>query len=200
VKGAPEIVVATADRVVAAGKTGSGKTYLMRRLCSRVGRLVLIDHKSSLTDWSTEPNEEHAWRKLERGDKARIRVVYEDDDTYETAIARAFAAGDCTIYIDEIYGVVEPGRRSKALVSALTRGREFGVGVWTSTQRPAHLPLFVLSESDHYFIFRLNLEQDRARFAAFAGEEVKTVITDEHGFWYAAAKENRPRYFRELGG
>ncbi len=194
-----EIRVLTTDRVAIVGKTGSGKTYLARRLCARVSRLVVIDHKSSLGGWHCEDATEAAWAKLERGDPARVRVVYEDDDTYETAIAIALAAGNCTIYIDEIYGVTENGKRPRALIAALTRGREFGVGVWTSTQRPKHLPLFVLSEADHYFVMRLNLDEDRKRLAAFAGEEVLSKIDDEHGFFYCRAGET-PRYFKELGG
>lgn len=196
-KGAPEIRVKASDRVAIVGKTGSGKTYLARRLCSTVSRLVVIDHKSSLTDWSTLPPVESSWRKLDAGDPVRLRVVYEDDTTYETAIARALAAHNCTIYIDEVYGITEIGRRPRALIAALTRGREFGVGVWTSTQRPSHLPLFVLSEADHYFVFRVNLEEDRKRLAAFCGEDVLTPIEDEHGFFYSKAGD-APSYYRSL--
>lgn len=199
-RGESRITVSASDRCIAAGMTGSGKTYLMRRLCSTIGRLVIIDPKSTLDGWAHEDNTPAAWSKLERGDKVRIRVVYEDDDTFETALERAYEIGDCTVYIDELYAINETGKRSRGLTRVLTRGRELGVGLWAATQRPAYCPLFAISEANHYFVFRLALQEDRDRFAAFMGPEVREPVRDEHGFFYSRAGDEHPRYFKELGG
>ena len=48
----------------------------------------------------------------------------------------------------------------------MVRGRELGVEVWNGTQRPKDIPQIALSESEHFYTFRLNLPQDRERIEA----------------------------------
>lgn len=186
-----------------AGKTGSGKTYLARRLLAHAPRLVVLDPKGRLDDWQCEDASRDTSRRLAAGDPVRVRYRVtgpdDDDDLWTRALTDAYEAGDVVVYIDELYGVVEPGQRAPGILSAAyTRGREYGVGVWAATQRPTWIPLFALSESDHYFVFRLTLAEDRKRLAAFMGTDVETPITDPHGFFYARAVDDAPAYFERL--
>lgn len=206
---APRFRVKTLDRVLICGKTGSGKTYLARHLLGNAPRLICLDPKGRLDDWRLTDADRStaegraALRDLAAGKPSRLRYrLPMDDDTgaaWEDAIGAGFEAGDCVIYIDELYGVVEPGSRAPAILSAAyTRGREYGVGVWSATQRPVWVPLFAISEADHYFCFRLTLAEDRKRMAAFMGPQVEEVISAEHGFFYARAADDAPRFFQSL--
>lgn len=180
--------------------TGSGKTYLTKRLLSKVQRLIVVDPKAKLDDWDTMPFDREAYRLLADGHPVRTRVIPDErvdpEDLYNRAFAIAYEVGDVAVYIDELYGAVPPGGRPSPVLSALyTRGREFGIGVWAATQRPVWVPLFALSESQHFFTFYLQLSEDRARMAAFQGEAVLEKITDAHGFFYSRAQDREPTYY-----
>lgn len=199
-------LIKTNERLAIAGKTGSGKTYLARYLTRRIKRLVVCDSKGTLQDWNLYDYDERAARRsLEKGEPARIRVlapITDDPGAYWDDIFQwAFEIGDLTIYIDEAYAITPPGKRAPTYLNAcFTRGREFGIGVWTSTQRPTWIPLFMLSESDHFFMFRLTLADDRRRMAEFMTDEVLQPIpaADRHGFFYMPATEDQPVYYSQL--
>lgn len=189
------------DRLLLAGKTGSGKTWLAERLLSSVARLIVIDPKVTLRDWElTEPRSTD-WSKFSRGANGRFRILppVVDDPVawYEELFERIYGYGNVTLYIDEAYAVVPPGARPGKWLSALyTRGRERGIGVWAATQRPAWIPLFLLSEADWLIIFRLNLAEDRKRISSVAGERVLARIPDQHGFWLYHVEDETPQYYR----
>ena len=185
------------------GKTGSGKTYLSKFLTRHVKRLVVFDGKGTLGDWQLDPYDKDAVDKIKRGEDVRTRVLvpFGADPVawWSGVLSMVYAAGNCTIYIDELYSVCPPNQRpSDELWSIYTRGRELGLGVWAATQRPVWVPLFALSEAEHYFMFRLQLEEDRRRMAAFMSPVVEEPIRDPHGFYYSLSGWDNPRYFREL--
>lgn len=195
--------ISSSDRVLATGKTGSGKTYLMRHLAARTKRVIILDSKGRLDDWNAEDYSRDAVQRFIRGDDIRLRYRADKDtdasDLWEDAIHTAWSAERCIVYIDELYAVIPPGTRvSPGLAALWTRGREYGIGVWCCTQRPAWVPLFALSESDHFFMFRLTLDEDRKRMAAFMGAEVLKPITDKYGFYYASASSINPEYVSKL--
>lgn len=194
--------IKTRDRLFIAGKTGVGKTYLVKHLTQNVQRLVLIDGKGTLTDWNTVTFEEGK-RALRMGEPVRIRAIPgrndEPSEYWPSVFGECYDAGNLTIYIDELFAIVQPGHNApKELWALYTRGREFGIGVWASTQRPVWIPLVAISEAEHFILFRLVLEEDRRKMAAFMGTEVLEPIRDEHGFFYMRSEWDRPVYYRKL--
>lgn len=196
-------VIKSNERVAIAGKTRSGKTTLARHLAKPIWRLLVFDSKRKLTDWNTEPWGEESRNKLLKGERARVRLVpeYNQDPNplWEEGFDFAMVIGDCTIVIDEAFSVFEkPYSVSPTARSVWTQGAEFGVGVIACTQRPAGIPLFILSESEYYFCFRLTLAKDRERMSEFMGEEVKQYVTDKHGFYFYSVDESEPIYVSGL--
>lgn len=196
------------ERVIFVGKTGSGKTYLARHLAQSLRRLVVFDPKGmlnqpgagwNLVDWSREGE-----KALLAGENIRLRVpapLDGDWSPYLLAIQRAQLAFDrpmknpVTLYMDEVYGVVPPGKRPQdELVALYTRGREWGIGVWGATQRPVWVPLFVKSEAEWTFMFRLQLPDDQRSMAGIIGPAALVPIRDEYGFYIYNQLWNEPLY------
>jgi DNA helicase HerA-like ATPase len=205
------ISVQASDRVFICGKTGSGKTTLARELTRNLSRLVVLDSKGTLSDWNLADWDRESQQALEQGERVRARVLQPLDlpdqaaiDAFWTDVFRqCFEAGNVTIYVDELFAIVPPGKPAPPIMLACwTRGREFGIGAWASTQRPSWVPLATISESEHDFMFRLTLKQDRQRMSEFMTERVTREIKDPHGFYYMQSSANEPVYISslDLGG
>ena len=89
------------------------------------------------------------------------------DGDWDPYIDAVMERENITLYIDEVYGVVQGRNATDALRAVITRGRELGIGVWSATQRPKDIPLIVISEADWFFMFQLRVEGDRKRMAEF---------------------------------
>jgi len=191
------------DRLLLAGKTGSGKTWFARQMLAGLTRLVVIDPKMLLgDDWNIQQPNRLDWLSLQRGNRGRFHIIPPIIDNlplwYEELFAQLYRIGDLTIYIDETYAVSPPGSKpGKWLTALYTRGRELGIGVWAATQRPAWIPLFFSSEADWLAMFRLNLEVDRDRLSGIAGQSVLGRIPDLHGFWLYHVGDDNAVYYSE---
>lgn len=199
------ISLRTNERVFITGKTGSGKTFLSRYLTRSCPRLVVLDGKAVLGSWDLAPWTPEGRDLLRDGSSpVRMRVTIPDPKTdpapfWNDVMYECYQGGNVTVYIDELYMVAPPGKPAPPLLWGLyTRGRELGIGVWGCSQRPAWLPLFTMSEAEHFFSFRLQMDDDRKRMAEFMGKEVFREITDEHGFYYARAEWSNPEYVQQL--
>lgn len=193
----------TNERVFITGKTGSGKTYLAHYLTRACPRLVVLDGKGTLAPWNLEPWDPETRDKLRQGEPIKIRAVlpWKADPAlfWPSVLYEIYQAGNVTVYTDEMYIISPPGKPIPDMLWALyTRGRELGIGMWGSSQRPAWIPLFCMSESEHYFMFRLQLDDDKKRMSEFMGKGIFPPIRDEHGFYYSRAEWDEPGYFKQL--
>ena len=198
------ITIKSNDRLFLCGKTGSGKTFAARHICATLRRLVVLDPKARIdaAEWRLKPWDREARMLLRNGEPIRtlIRAPIGPgaEEEWEKAYMAVLNAGNCTIYVDEVYGVVETGKPSPYLTAIWTRGRELGIGAFAASQRPVWVPIVMLSEAEHYFVFRLTVGDDRRRMAEFLGPDAMEVIRDTHGLLYARAEWDRPIYMKSL--
>ena len=186
------------ERVGLVGKTGSGKTYAAERLLAPVRRLVVADPKGNLRDrWGLAEPDGRTARALDSGEPVRVRYGFPADGDWDSVFQRVYEAGDVTLYVDEAYGVLKSGRPTAGLTACYTRGREMGVSVWTATQRPAWVPLFMLSESDWYLMFRVQLAEDRKRMAQLIGPAALRTVRG-HAFWLYHTSWDGPVYYKKV--
>lgn len=199
-----KIEIDSSERMVAVGKTGSGKTYLMKYLTRGLNRLIVLDPKSTIdpAEWHLDWVDTGGLRDLQKGKDARLLVRAYETAEWNSYLQVAWEATNTVVYIDELYALVEFGRVAppRILSQLYTQGRERKVGVWGATQRPSWVPLFTLSECDWFFAFRTQLQDDRKRLAELMGEEVLTPIPaeDPHGFWMYNVYWNNPIYVDQL--
>lgn len=197
--------IKSSERVLIAGKTGSGKTYLATQLLKSFDRLIVVDPKakadpdnSLANSWGLQPFTTDAVSRQS------FRVVIDDIEHADRAFHAAYHAKDCIVYVDEGYALFNPDASRKDNSNALrvyTQGRSLGVGVWLSVQRPTWLPMYVISEVEHIFCFRLRLESDRKRLAeAFAPEFLEAPKGREgsYPFWYYNDTMDSPHLYLKV--
>lgn len=176
------------QRVAIVGSSGTGKSWATGSLLQpQPQRAIILDPKrtDSLNRWG--------WRTIEDLD---LLDTFAQDDPHEKLVVRfpwnvttkdlfeqvemisrwAFQTGDMIVYLDEIKQVCPtPQTCPPSLRGLCILGRERGVGFWGATQRPVGVPVEMLSEANHNFIFALNKETDRKRI----GEAVESDIEGE---------------------
>ena len=90
----------------------------------------------------------------------------------------------CTIYIDEAYQLHLHGRAGPGIIGALTRGRSRDQTVILSSQRPAWISGFCMTEADKFFIFRLGDLKDRKRLREFIPDDSILDVPPKYHFWH----------------
>lgn len=134
-------------------------------------------------------------RDVDRDPIATPRVIYRpapaelrDEGAFSALCDWTLARGRTTLYLDELYATLFRGLEPPtALWAAITRGREHYVEVWGAVQRPYRIPLAMLSEAEHYYVFRLRDEASRARIEETTGLRADVLRRlPKHVFYYVA--------------
>jgi hypothetical protein len=126
------------------------------------------------------------------------RPVWEElnEDYYNQFFEFCMKRRNCIIVIDEAMQVCpNPHRIPSWYKGALTRGMELQVGVWSLSQRPSTIPIVIISEATHIFVFKLNMLDDRKRIVKITGYSEFEEQAEKHHFWYFDVnKAQRPAY------
>lgn len=186
------------ERVAFVGKTGSGKTYAAGALASGLSRLVVVDPKGLLYgEWGLQEESRAGWKDVLNGRPVRMRIPEPYDMDYDKLLRKLMGAGPLTIYLDEVYGVMEQSGKHLGLRALYTRGREWGLGVWAAFQRPRWIPRYCLSEAEWIFCFRLQDDDDRKTVAGVIGPAAREQLTG-YQFWMYNQRWERPIFVPRL--
>lgn len=216
------ITLKTGERGFITGQTGSGKTqgaiWLLKHRESK-GPLFILDTKIEPAFIKTLPvkgekilliNSLEQFKSPKTAELRREADIIlirpsrdeimnpEALDEYLTEIY--FMSGDSTTYIDEVFSLMAGANPGPGLADMLTRGRSKGKTVLMSCQRPARIPVICVSESNKYYVYRLNNIDDRKRMAAYTSPEVLHKPDRPYHFWYynnGSANDNA-EYFRPV--
>jgi len=193
------------ERMFITGKTGSGKTYFSRYLTRSLPRLVVLDPKFSLGKWGLSEWNKESRKALSEGENIRIRVTWtergESMKFWDSVMWEVFETSNVVIYIDEIYALAPQRNWMPEIMQRIyTQGRELGIGVIGTSQRPRWIPPFTITECEHFVMFRLQKKDDRIYMSDYMGDQVIEPIIpgDPHGFYYYNVYWNDPIYIRKL--
>lgn len=214
------IRVATDERGVITGATGTGKTTFVKRLLLPAvpahHTVIIVDPKCDAA-WRDIPSMQHTMfgMNIKRGARQAFRFGDVSDDSRDdglgkqTAFIRLLRAvwehRDILLINDET-GALYPDEHSMTpLMGRLIReGRQRDIGIWWLTQRPSKIPMSIVTESEWAAVFTLRYRADRKKMAETFGDECEQLPPQEEGrshFFYWARLPNKPRLQRlRLGG
>lgn len=170
------------------GQSGSGKTYLSKRLIDWYDNLAIIDPKRTFDYPGVKiydnPN------KILREKPSRFQYrphpdLLDDMDAYNAVYKYCFVRGNIMVYTDDIVGVIPRTNPPRYLKVIYQMGRERNVGAISCFQRPSCVPLILTTESSKFAVFRLTLKEDIKRVAEYvpgyeagklAGKQLKHVF------------------------
>ncbi|HEY7162860.1 MAG TPA: hypothetical protein VH815_16485 [Acidobacteriota bacterium] len=199
------------DRGVLIGKTGCGKTTLARFLIEDPNKhwSVTWNPKGSenVFSWYTQKHVS-SLRELydESQEEENNRLVYtphplkarDEKDQYEF-FYWIYDRRNTRLYIDEATEIVYTSfKPPEYLTACLNRGRERGVSTLTATQRPSGVPMNILSESEHYYVFKLLLHQDKQRVEQITGitVEEQNDLNDYEFYYFNVSRGLLPKKLR----
>lgn len=192
------IKIKSGERVFLAGKTQSGKTTLAKYFLLPIKRLVVIDLKLGLADWGLEDYDKKHLRAIRNAEEYKIRVTTKEESI--EVMSQLYETGYGTLFIDEIVALIPEQTKAPQIVTDIwQRGAFKKISGWAGSQRPKKVPLIFLSEAEHYFIFKLNLEADRKTVYDNTGSKMMLKPTpDKHGFYYYNLERNKTTYYKQL--
>ena len=185
------------DRLFVVGTTGSGKTKLMEKLVPLCGPYLLVHDGKGRIDWPGF----HLHRSLD----TLFRDTYpwlayrppheaiHSPDAAEPFFEYAFKRGETVVYVDEVRTIAKGDVWPVWYHACVTRGRELGVTMLSGTQRPARVPLELMSETERVIAFRLNLKRDRDRLEEVTGldqEVLSGMLLPKHYWWHVRIGED----------
>jgi energy-coupling factor transporter ATP-binding protein EcfA2 len=148
-KAMPKIEVDVSDKIAILGKSGSGKTNLIKVLISDVLKdyqFVLLDALGNFSEYEGKPNVEYH------------QITPTDEATVDDIIYSALERGNCMVVMDEIDRYKsKPGSMVNELVNL---GRNYGVGGIFAARRTADVNKDILANSPFIFTFQHILPQD----------------------------------------
>ena len=175
--------IQTNERIFICGMTGSGKTEFAKRFLPFYPRIVFHDREFGNSDliqqyhFTPVHDPETLLMYIQKGKK---RILYqpaqggekEGVEDFNRVCEIVFKTQNIALMVDEVSSVVS-GQNAPYWFGEIQRlGRKYNVGCISLTQRPMKLDQTLLSESEHMFIFKLKMDQDRVKIAKVCGEYV----------------------------
>ena len=189
------LAMSRTDRGIAVGMTGSGKTKLAQFLLQAFENVLVFDAKGTL-DWK-DFRRYTSLRKLvsHANSNKQTRAIYapnaeelRNEEFHEAFFKFVYTRKGTFCYVDEVYSVAYRDELPPHYHAILTRGRERGNGLLSSTQRPMQIPSVIMSESEFWYVFRLSMPGDRKKVQDTIGVPGDVIGSlPKHQFIYARA-------------
>jgi energy-coupling factor transporter ATP-binding protein EcfA2 len=208
--GVRSIIPGVRERGLLVGQTGCGKTTLGKQIIPCYSHVLALDPKISLGATDESPEGHLSGFTLARSPEELVAVAGEADwlqyrpdpehqniETWDQIYRWVFDRKRTFVYTDEVNLVTTYGQPTDGMKACVTSGRERGIGMLHASQRPAGIPRILLTESEHFYVFRLEAKDDRKRLAE---GEVPPLVVEQPAepFWFYYKGRNRPLQYLKL--
>ena len=184
------------------GGTGSGKSVLAEVYCAGFDRIIKVDIKDEVT--ARRNAGEALWRGLVENEDFEVvysleavknsefgRIIYvvpfeeQDLDHYDDLCLYVYQQGNMRLWVDELMLFTEGAMRyPKYMKAILVSGRSRNATLTMCTQRPMGIPAICIANSQHFFVFTMNNDQDRKKMADVTGCRKLLEPPPKYAFWY----------------
>lgn len=189
-----QISIGRNDRAILIGATGCGKTTLARYLIEDPNKSNSVVYDAKISDaigkWGNTQKIYTNFEEIRYAEEKRLiyRPSYleeRDAKAQDAFFEWVYFRYNTRLYIDEAYAILGGTNPSFHLLACITRGRERGISTVIATQRPKRIPLITMSEAEHYYIFRVQMNEDRQRVYELTGLTVEDQIDlNQFEFYY----------------
>lgn len=191
------------EHVFVCGGTGSGKSVLADVFTAGMPETVIkIDIKDDT--FARRKNKEPLWRGLVENEDFEVvtsleavkksefkKIIYvppfteQEPEVYDDLARYCYNQGDTRLWVDELMLFTESAVKYPPFLKAiLVSGRSRNSTVLVCTQRPMGIPAICIANSQHFFVFRMNNEQDRKKMADVTGCRKFLEPPRKYCFWY----------------
>lgn len=185
--------IASNDRIFVAGKTGSGKTEAVRQLVvDPLDRVLFLDikgreHRNLPYPVVEDLDAVHTALFAEDADRRLDKFVLSPErptiELFDDVCRLVYERGNFHLVADELKSVYHGSGLTEHHNLIMTNGRDKGVGMTSTTQRPKRIPIESISEAEHIFGFRLKTKTDRDRMTEVVGEAADQLRSIDP-WWY----------------
>ena len=176
------------EHVFICGGTGSGKSVLADVYTAGAPETVIkVDIKDDT--FSRRRDGDPVWRGLVEGEDFEVvhsleavkksdfnKIIYvppfeeQTPEIYDDLCRYVYDEGYMRLWVDETMLFCESAQKYPPFLKAiLVSGRSRKATVTLCTQRPMGIPAIAIANSQHFFVFRMNNEQDRKKMADVTG-------------------------------
>ena len=192
------------EHVFICGGTGSGKSFLADVYTAGMSETVIkIDIKDDT--FSRRKKGEPIWYGLEENKDFEVvyslqavknsefkKIIYvppyneQEPEIYNELARYVYEEGDTRLWIDELMLFADGTFTHKIpfFKAILVSGRSRSSTLLCCTQRPMGIPAITIANSQHFFVFRMNNEQDRKKMADVTGCDKFKEPPPKYAFWY----------------
>jgi hypothetical protein len=174
------------ERGAIIGASGTGKSYLAKRLLPSHGKLAIIDSKRQFSFDAVvlETAKAVKWNKPDRFIFRPKPDLFGNLNELNEVYKYCYEKHPFYIYTDDVIGIMQNMRYPHYFAVDYQMGRAIKVSCLSSFQRPARVPIFMMSESTKYYCFRLNLLDDIKRVREFVPGYDPTTFSNDHEFYF----------------
>lgn len=179
-------------RLIFVGKTRSGKTFLAKQLLRMIldrtkdTQVIFIDPKHETTFFGNGEDLEHPKLVEKYNSKVRVQVfqTFTWNEHLEHMVDAVLKRGNAIVVLDEIGGIATATTVPTGITRLWTQGGGKNVGAWSLVQFPRRIPSVIKTQSEHWFIFRLNSLDERKELLNFIPDSSILEKLEKYYFKY----------------
>jgi energy-coupling factor transporter ATP-binding protein EcfA2 len=179
------------------GRTGCGKSVLANNLIPATGKVCIVDPKRMFTCSYNLPIYTTASSILLMKPK---RFIYRPNpneldnlNAYNSVYKYCYESKNFFVYTDEVVAVINTIRTfPKYLRICYQMGRQVGMSMLSTSQRPCDIPKWLITEVEKMYIFSLTAESDIKRIKEGMADYNPNKLKSKHEFLFNDIYSDNP--------
>ena len=198
-----DLHIKDSEHIFVCGGTGSGKSTLVDVYAAGMPETVIkLDIKNDT--FARRKKGEPVWRGLVENEDFEVvesleavkrseykKIIYvppfneQEPEIYDALCKYVYDECDTRLWIDEFMLFCQSATSYPYWFRAIAvSGRARSSTFMVCTQRPLTIPTIAIANSQHFFVFRMNNEQDRKKMADVTGCPKFLEPPRKYAFWY----------------